>query len=148
MLPDQIEALAGAFREAAAAVVHARAGSLGDEAIAVPEVLFERPRQVAHGDLACNLAMQLARPLRANPRQLAEELAQRVRDRDAAEDGAGLIEALEIAGPGFINIRLSSQARLAVMPSGAKNRCSTNSSHGIPLVRAITSPATRYIRFW
>jgi arginyl-tRNA synthetase len=65
MLPDQIEALAGAFREAAAAVVHARAGSLGDEAIALPEVTLERPRQAAHGDLACNLAMQLARPLRA-----------------------------------------------------------------------------------
>jgi len=115
MLPDQIEALAGAFREAAAAVIHARAGSLGDEAIALPEVTLERPRQAAHGDLACNLAMQLARPLRANPRQLAEELAQRVRERDASEDGAGLIEALEIAGPGFINIRLSSQARLAVI---------------------------------
>jgi len=115
MLPDQIEALAGAFREAAAAVVHARAGSLGDEAIALPEVTLERPRQAAHGDLACNLAMQLARPLRASPRQLAEELAQRVRERDASEDGAGLIEALEIAGPGFINIRLSPQARRAVI---------------------------------
>jgi arginyl-tRNA synthetase len=115
MLPDQIAALAGAFREAAAAIVHERAGSLGDEVIALPEVALERPRQAAHGDLACNLALQLARPLRANPRQLADELARLVRERDASEDGAGLIEALEIAGPGFINIRLSAQARLAVI---------------------------------
>jgi arginyl-tRNA synthetase len=115
MLPDQIDALAGAFRQAAAAIVHERAGSLGDESIEVPAVALERPRQAAHGDLACNLAMQLARPLRANPRQLAEELVRRVRERDGSEDGAGLIDALEIAGPGFINIRLSPQARLAVV---------------------------------
>jgi arginyl-tRNA synthetase len=115
MLPGQVQALADAFREAAAAIIHARAGTLGDASIAIPPVSLERPKQAAHGDLACNLAMQLARPLRANPRQLAEDLAQRVRERDGSEDGAGLIDALEIAGPGFINIRLSAQARLAAI---------------------------------
>ena len=113
MLPDQIDSLSALFRDAAAAIIHARAGELGDQTLPVPAVTLERPKQAAHGDLACNLAMQLARPLRLNPRALAEDLVRRVAERDASEDGAGLIAGLEIAGPGFINIRLSASARLA-----------------------------------
>ena len=115
MLPTQTELLAASFRHAAAALIHERAGELGDVTVAVPEIELDRPKQAAHGDLACNLALQLAKPLRLNPRQLADDLARRVRDFDASEGGGGLIEALEIAGPGFINIRLSRTARLAVV---------------------------------
>jgi arginyl-tRNA synthetase len=69
---------------------------------------FESPRQAAHGDWACTAAMQLAKPLKANPRALGERLK-------AALEGAGAfrrwVEAIEIAGPGFLNIRLKPAAR-------------------------------------
>jgi len=65
-------------------------------------VLLERPRNPEHGDWATNVAMTLARPLRRPPRQIAEELVQRI-DRDAAG-----VSAAEVAGPGFINFRLRS----------------------------------------
>ena len=64
-------------------------------------VALERPRNPEHGDWATNVAMTLAKPLRKAPRQIAEELVQRI---DHA--GAG-IRSAEVAGPGFINFRLS-----------------------------------------
>lgn len=60
----------------------------------------ETPRDAAHGDLACNAAMVLARTLGRNPRELAGDLARRL-----AVDGE--IASAEVAGPGFINLRLS-----------------------------------------
>jgi arginyl-tRNA synthetase len=65
------------------------------------EIVLERPRNPEHGDLATNVAMTLARPLRRAPRQIADELAERI---DAAAAG---ISAVEVAGPGFINFRLA-----------------------------------------
>jgi arginyl-tRNA synthetase len=64
-------------------------------------VLLERPRNPEHGDWATNVAMTLARPLRRAPRQIAEDLVQRI---DAAAAG---IRSAEVAGPGFINFRLA-----------------------------------------
>ncbi len=62
-------------------------------------VLLETPRDRAHGDLATNVAMQLASRARANPRAIAEKVAARLRaDLDPA-----LISDVRIAGPGFIN---------------------------------------------
>jgi arginyl-tRNA synthetase len=65
-----------------------------------------RPRSAEHGELASNLAMQLAKPLRRNPR----DLAQRIVDAVLAEDdlAAGIARA-DIAGPGFINFHLQPQ---------------------------------------
>ena len=64
---------------------------------------FESPKQAAHGDLACTAAMQLAKPLKANPRQLAQQLQAAL----AATPAFGQwVQAIEIAGPGFLNIRL------------------------------------------
>jgi arginyl-tRNA synthetase len=77
-----------------------------------PNVVLERPRDASHGDVACNLAMQLAKPLKKNPRELATFLVDAVLADPAR---AGLIEAMEIAGPGFINMRLSPAARQAVV---------------------------------
>ena len=68
---------------------------------------LERPKQAAHGDAACNIAMQLAKPLGKNPRQLAQELID-------AMPANPHIAALEIAGPGFINIRLTDAAKQSV----------------------------------
>ena len=76
-----------------------------------PEVVLERPRNAAHGDLACNLAMQVAKPLRRKPRDIAQALT----DHVLANRDPELIAGLDIAGPGFINIRLSEAARRAVV---------------------------------
>ncbi|MCY7372075.1 MAG: arginine--tRNA ligase [Polaromonas sp.] len=70
--------------------------------------VFESPKVAAHGDFACTAAMQLARPLKANPR----ELASRLRDLLLARPAFGKwVEAIEIAGPGFLNIRLTAAAK-------------------------------------
>ena len=78
----------------------------GDKAV------FESPKAAAHGDLACTAAMQLARPLKRNPRQLAEGL------RSALLETAPFrqwVDAIDIAGPGFLNIRLKPAAKQQVV---------------------------------
>ena len=67
----------------------------------VPEIELERPRNPEHGDFASNVAMVLAKPLRRAPRQIADEIVERL---DLS--GAG-IRSAEVAGPGFINFRLT-----------------------------------------
>jgi arginyl-tRNA synthetase len=69
----------------------------------------EQPRDPSHGDAACNAALVLAKQARRPPREIAEDLAQRL---EAHDD----IQAAEVAGPGFVNIRLTAafwRARLA-----------------------------------
>ena len=76
------------------------------------EPAFESPKQAAHGDLACTAAMQLARPQKKNPRELAGALIAALLARPAVQQW---VESLEIAGPGFINIRLRPAARQQVV---------------------------------
>ncbi len=64
------------------------------------KVTVEPPRDPSHGDLSTNAAMVLAKPAGLKPRELAEGLAERLR-------GAGSVETVEVAGPGFINLRLA-----------------------------------------
>ena len=73
---------------------------------------FESPKVAAHGDLATTAAMQLAKPLKSNPRQLAEILR-----AGLLETGAfgAWVESIDIAGPGFINIRLTPAAKQQVI---------------------------------
>lgn len=73
---------------------------------------FENPKAAAHGDLACTAAMQLAKPLKANPRQLAQQLVELLQARAPYQRW---VEALDIAGPGFINIRLKPAAKQEVV---------------------------------
>ncbi|XHS79686.1 arginine--tRNA ligase [Burkholderiaceae bacterium UC74_6] len=75
-------------------------------------VAFESPKQAAHGDFACTAAMQLAKPLKKNPRELAQALIEALNAKPAFQQW---VEALEIAGPGFINIRLKAAAKQAVV---------------------------------
>ena len=77
-----------------------------------PSVVLERPRDASHGDVACNIAMQLAKQLKQNPRELAQTIVTAVLANPA---GKGLVEAVEIAGPGFINVRVSNAAKQAVV---------------------------------
>jgi arginyl-tRNA synthetase len=73
---------------------------------------FESPKVAAHGDLATTAAMQLAKPLKMNPRQLAEKLRSDLLDTASFQKW---VDAIEIAGPGFINFRLKSAAKQQVV---------------------------------
>ncbi len=77
-----------------------------------PVITLERPRDPSHGDLACNIAMQIAKPLKKNPRELAQAIADAVMAHPAR---AGLVDAVEIAGPGFINLRVALAAKQDVI---------------------------------
>ncbi|MFA5914478.1 MAG: arginine--tRNA ligase [Burkholderiales bacterium] len=68
-------------------------------------IALERPKQAAHGDWACNVAMQLAKQLKRNPRELAQALI-------AGLPASPWLDRAEIAGPGFINLRLKPEAKL------------------------------------
>src|SRR5450631_3896455 len=83
--------------------------------IDLSRVVVEPPREAAHGDMATNAAMVLAKEARAKPRDLADQIAARLRADD-------LIAAVDIAGPGFINLTLKpsawSEALRAVLREG------------------------------
>ena len=74
--------------------------------------VFESPKVAAHGDFATTAAMQLAKPLKQNPRQLAENLRMSLLDQPAFQSW---VDAIEIAGPGFINIRLKASAKQQIV---------------------------------
>jgi arginyl-tRNA synthetase len=80
--------------------------------VPAPAAAFESPKQAAHGDLAITSAMQLAKPARRNPRELAAAL---VAALQADASFRRWVQGLEIAGPGFINLRLQPAARQAVV---------------------------------
>ncbi|HRH73449.1 MAG TPA: arginine--tRNA ligase, partial [Zoogloea sp.] len=69
---------------------------------------LERPKQAGHGDFASNLALQLAKPLKRNPRELASLLL-------AELPASNLIAKAEVAGAGFINFTLVADAKTAVV---------------------------------
>src|SRR5882724_1546900 len=73
---------------------------------------FESPKVASHGDLACTAAMQLAKPLKQNPRQVAESLKSALLAQPAYMEW---VEAIDIAGPGFLNIKLKPQAKQQVV---------------------------------
>jgi arginyl-tRNA synthetase len=72
-------------------------------------VELETPREPSHGDLATNLALLLAKPLKAPPRQVAERIVA------ALALPPGLVASVAIAGPGFINFRLASDQLAEVL---------------------------------
>ncbi len=89
----------------------------GDLSVPVPaEVVVERPRVKGHGDYATSIALQLAKPAGRPPREVAELLAARLREVDG-------VEAVDVAGPGFLNLRLAQaslgQVTRTVLAQGA-----------------------------
>ena len=74
---------------------------------AVPIVL-ERPKSLQHGDYACSLAMQLAKPMKRNPRDIAQALV-------AALPASSFLDKVEIAGAGFVNLYLKPAAKQQVV---------------------------------
>jgi len=77
----------------------------------VADVLLERPKDTAHGDVATNLALALAKTLKAKPRDVAAKLVA------ALELPPGFVRKVEIAGPGFINFFLAEEQVVAVLPA-------------------------------
>src|SRR4051794_617624 len=73
---------------------------------------FESPKQANLGDLASTAAMQLAKPLKQPPRTVATRLIDALKAQAAVQRW---VESIEIAGPGFINLRLTPAARQAVI---------------------------------
>lgn len=73
---------------------------------------FESPKVAAHGDFACTAAMQLAKPLKLNPRQLGETLRDKLQQSPVY---LKWVEAIDIAGPGFLNIKLKPQAKQQIV---------------------------------
>ena len=106
-------AVAQAVAEAVSAAAAANGYDLGE----IPEVRVDRPRQREHGDYATNVALTLAKKVGVAPRDLAAAIAEHL------TTAAG-IAAVEVAGPGFINIRVeaASQAELArvIVEAGAE----------------------------
>ena len=97
MTPDEVAALvAGAVQE--------ELQESGQGQVAVPEVTVERPRNRDHGDFATPVALTLAKALGVPPRDFATRLAARLVTRSG-------IAAADVAGPGFVNIRLDSAAQ-------------------------------------
>ena len=78
----------------------------------LPAPRLERPKAVEHGDVACNIALQIAKAWHMNPRELAQALVERLKTQAGYK---ALIDSCEIAGPGFINFRLSNAAKIAVI---------------------------------
>jgi arginyl-tRNA synthetase len=113
MLPAQKHTLETLLADAVKQVVQASQGA-SEASFVAPVIVLERPKVAAHGDVASNVAMQLAKPLRANPRQLAQQIVDTVLALPAA---LGLVDAAEVAGPGFINLRLAASAKQAVVPA-------------------------------
>ncbi|MEV8263080.1 arginine--tRNA ligase [Microbacterium sp. NPDC077057] len=87
------------------------------------DIVLERPRNRDHGDWASNIAMRLAKPFGTNPRELAQQIADGLVDVDG-------IASVEVAGPGFLNIRLDAAAAgaLAKVIVDAGPAYGTNSS--------------------
>ncbi|HLS50520.1 MAG TPA: arginine--tRNA ligase [Burkholderiaceae bacterium] len=79
---------------------------------AEPTILLERPNVASHGDIATNIAMQLARVAKRNPRELAQEIVDELSKHTQAQP---LIASAEVAGPGFINFRLTPEAHQEVI---------------------------------
>ncbi|MBU4612509.1 arginine--tRNA ligase [Achromobacter sp. GG226] len=102
MLPEQIRTLTDLVAQAVQAVAPG----------AQPTLQFERPKVAAHGDFATNVAMQLAKPLKRNPRELATALVEALKAQPGAD---ALVADAEVAGPGFINLRVTPQAKQAVV---------------------------------
>lgn len=79
---------------------------------AAAKIAFEAPKQAAMGDLACVIALQLAKPLGAQPRSVADRLLALLRAHAAY---ARWVDKAEVAGPGFINLTLKAAAKQQVV---------------------------------
>jgi arginyl-tRNA synthetase len=127
--------------DVSAAVVAAirAAVAAGELAVDVPaEVTVERPKNKEHGDYATNTALQLAKPAGRPPREVAEVVAAHLRDQPG-------IAAVDVAGPGFLNLRLDQAAqgelaRTIVLAGDDYGRSSTGEKERVNLEFVSANP--------
>jgi arginyl-tRNA synthetase len=114
MPPHEARAITAAAVNPRERIASALAAIVRDQlpGVADAPIVVERPRDPAHGDYATNIALVLAKAARRHPRELAQVIAEAL---GSALDE--LIHPPEIAGPGFINLRLRSAARQQIVPS-------------------------------
>lgn len=110
----------------------------------LPTPNLERPKALDHGDLSTNIAMQLAKQWKTNPRELAQALLDAIPNNQGAKD---LIQSLEIAGPGFINLRLTARAKQVVVQEviklgGAFGKTQADSKDNSVLVEFVSANPT------
>ncbi len=103
MLPSQKQLIAAVFADALSAVLQKTFDAT---------VVLDRPKQAAHGDVACNMALQYAKLAGMNPREMAQVIVSYLQKDQRLQ---GVVDKYEIAGPGFINLTLSPSARQAVL---------------------------------
>jgi arginyl-tRNA synthetase len=118
-MPSQIEQLEETIKEAISRAIQAKALSG-----AVPDsIKLERPKERTHGDYATSVALQIAKPMGKNPREVAQVIVDQL-------IGLENISKVEIAGPGFINLTLNraSQAQLVDTIVAAKDSFGKSSS--------------------
>ena len=75
----------------------------------IPQIVLEAPKEEGHGDLAATVALSLAKSERKPPRQIAEII------KNAVEDAEGILEKIEIAGPGYLNFFIKDSAWLGML---------------------------------
>ncbi len=90
-------------------MLSAAAAQLWPEA---PAAQLERPKGAGHGDFSCTLAMQLARQIKRNPRDIAQQLIDAVRADGELADG---LQSIELAGAGFVNVQLAPRVKQRIV---------------------------------
>jgi arginyl-tRNA synthetase len=133
--PHVFAAVLDSVRAATASLVSGGALPAG---IDLSRIQVEAPREASHGDMATNAAMVLAKPAGMKPRALAEAIAQQLR-ADA------LVDAADVAGPGFINLRLRRSAwtdalRVALRAGAGYGRAGTDAGDAINVEYVSTNP--------
>lgn len=100
---------------------------------AAPQAAFESPKQAAHGDLAVTAAMPLAKLQKKNPREVAQALVEALGRREPVRR---FVQSMEIAGPGFINLRLAPAAKQSVVAEvlRAGDAFGRQPAHGRPVM--------------
>lgn len=139
MLPDIALQVKTLFTQALRAIGQ----NLGKDIASLPEPRLERPKVAEHGDLATNIAMQIAKTWSINPRDLAQQLVQELNNAPHIQDW---IISLEIAGPGFINMRLSQTTKTMVIQQVLTRKdhygCVSNESQSTVLIEFVSANPT------
>jgi len=132
MLPEQSSQLLAALQQISKALAPQ----------ASPILALERPKVAAHGDVATNLAMQLAKQMKRPPKELAQTIIDALMADPAVTP---IVASAEVAGPGFINFRLSQAALIAVLDEVAAKTTQfgyRNTNHGKVLVEFVSANPT------
>ena len=139
MLPDIAIQVKTLFTQALVAIGQ----NLSKDIASLPEPRLERPKVAEHGDLATNIAMQIAKSWSMNPRDLAQQLVQELNNTPHIQDW---IISLEIAGPGFINMRLSQTTKTMVIQQVLTLKdhygCLSNESQSTVLIEFVSANPT------